>query len=219
MVALGVVAAVVVVVVVVTAGRRLHGALHALQIVAADAENVVDGHLSALRARDGGHLVDGADAGLQPRQLRLRHQVRLVEDDAVRVRQLLQGLVGRVAVVALVQVARHVLGVHHRHNTVQAHDGAHVLVREGADDGRGVGQPCGLDHDVVKVLAAVLKQVKDHVDEVAAYGAAEAAVVEHHDGVLRVLRHGDELAVDVNLSKLVLDDGHPAAVVLGQQVV
>mmetsp|Transcript_7831 Transcript_7831/g.19510 ORF Transcript_7831/g.19510 Transcript_7831/m.19510 type:complete len:407 (+) Transcript_7831:470-1690(+) len=202
--------------------RDIELLLHVLQVEAAHPQHVVHRHLGALRARDVRHLVDGAQPPLQHRQILGRHQVGLVEDDAVRVRDLRHRLVHHVLLFLVVQVAHHVLGVNHRHHAVQPHLVGQRLVHvEGGDDGSGVGQARGLDHDVVKLSLAVVQAV-ERLDEVVAHGAAQAAVGQLHHGVARALHRlllHYQLAVNVDLAKLVLNHSNAAAVVLGENVV
>src|ERR1019366_5695330 len=81
--------------------------------------------------------------------------------------------------------------------------------------GRGVREAGGLDDDAVK-LVAPLHQAVDDADQVAAHGAADAAVV--HLEHLLVGVH-DEVVVNAQFAELVDDDGIFAAVVLGQDAV
>ena len=78
-----------------------------------------------------------------------------------------------------------------------------VVGEEGLGDGPGVGKAGGLDEDVVEAIAA-LHELAEDADEVAADGAAEAAVVHLEDFLVRV---DDEGVVDADLAELVLDDG------------
>ena len=89
----------------------------------------------------------------------------------------------------------------------------HVLVdEEGLRDRGGVGEAGGLDDDGVE-LALALHQPFDDADEVAAHGAADAAVVhlEHF-----LVGADDELVVDADLAELVDDHGVALAVRLAR---
>ncbi len=90
-----------------------------------------------------------------------------------------------------------------------------VVDEEGLRDRAGVGQAGRLDEDVVE-LVAPLHQVAEDADEVAADGAADAAVVHLEDLFLGA---DDELLIDADLAELVLDDGDALAVLLGEDVV
>ena len=64
----------------------------ALEVEAVDAEDLVQRHVGALSAGDGGQWVEGAQAGLDRVQLDLGDEVGLVEDDLVGEGDLLAGL-------------------------------------------------------------------------------------------------------------------------------
>ena len=80
-----------------------------------------------------------------------------------------------------------------------------LVAFQGGDDRRGVREARRLEHDGVE-LRALLDQTAERAHEVAADGAARAAVVHLDEVLLRrhVLAH--ELLVDVDLAELVLDD-------------
>ena len=93
---------------------------------------------------------------------------------------------------------------------------ADVLVdEEGLRHRRRVGQAGGLDDDGVE-LALAPHQALDDADQVAAHGAADAAVVhlEHF-----LVGADDQLVVDADLAELVDDHGVFLAVRLGQDAV
>ncbi len=92
----------------------------------------------------------------------------------------------------------------------------HVLVdEEGLRDRRGIGEAGRLDDDGVE-LALALHQPFDDADQVAAHGAADAAVVhlEHF-----LVGADDELVVDADLAEFVDDHGVALAVLLGEDAV
>ncbi len=86
---------------------------------------------------------------------------------------------------------------------------------EGLGDGRRIRQAGGLDEDGVEAVLA-LHQPAEDAEEIAAHGAADAAVV-HLEDLLVAL--DDELVVHADLAELVFDDGDLAAVLLGQDAV
>ena len=90
-----------------------------------------------------------------------------------------------------------------------------VVEEERLGDRAGVGQAGRLDQDVVE-LVPPLHQVAEDADQVAADGAADAAVVHLEDLFLGA---DDEVLIDADLAELVLDDGDPLAVLGGQDVV
>lgn len=98
------------------------------------------------------------------------------------------------------------LRVDDRDDPVETELGAELrLEEECLDDRRGVGEARGLDDDVVEGSLATLQKVPQHAHEVAADGAAQAAVI-HHDDFFRVelLAGRNKLAVDVGSAELVL---------------
>src|SRR6185436_3009321 len=83
----------------------------------------------------------------------------------------------------------------------------------------GIGHAGGLDDDAVELeraLAALVLQAAEDLDEVAAHGAADAAVVHLDDAFVRLF---DDLAVDADLAELVLDHGDLLAVVFLEDAV
>ena len=94
--------------------------------------------------------------------------------------------------------------------------GLHVVVgEEGLRDGAGIGQAGGLDQDAVELVLA-LHQPFDDADQVAAHGAADAAVVHLEDFLVGI---DHEVVVDAQLAELVHDDGVFLAVLLAQDAV
>ena len=135
----------------------------------------------------------------------LGHEIDLVEHDHVREGDLVLGL-GRV-----LQAVGQPFGVRHRHHRVEARGIGHVLVHEERlGDGSGIGEAGGLDDDRVELALALHQPVED-ADEVAAHGAADAAVV-HLEHLL--VGADDELVVDADLAELVDDHGVALAVLL-----
>mmetsp|Transcript_150097 Transcript_150097/g.418195 ORF Transcript_150097/g.418195 Transcript_150097/m.418195 type:complete len:227 (-) Transcript_150097:319-999(-) len=154
----------------------------------------------------------------------LIHQVALVQKDSVSKCDLLNGLVLHSIGLFLVKVRNDVLGVHHGEDAVQGHVFLHKVVREeGLGHRRRVRQASCLDQHSVQELAG-LRHVLDHLleagDQVAAHGAADAAVVHLHDVLLGRQGAGfEELVVDADLAKLVLDDSYALPMVLLQDPV
>ena len=140
----------------------------------------------------------------------VRDQVQLVQHDYVGEGDLLAGLG------AVLQPGQQVLGVSHRDDGVQAGLGAHALVHEeGLRHGAGIGQAGGLDDDAVEPAAA-LHQPADDADQVAAHGAADAAVV-HLEHFLVGVHH--QVVVHAELAELVDHHGVFLAVVFSQDAV
>ena len=90
-----------------------------------------------------------------------------------------------------------------------------LVHEEGLRHRRGVGEAGGLDDDGVELAFAPHEPVDD-AHQVAAHGAADAAVVHLEHFLVGV---DDELVVDADLAELVDDDGVFLAVRLGQDAV
>ena len=90
----------------------------ASQVESADVEHLRERHHAEARLEHLGGRVDGCEAGAHGGQLHRRHQVRLVQQHAVRKRQLLHGLILHALRLGLVQVQRHVLGVYDGENGI-----------------------------------------------------------------------------------------------------
>ena len=86
---------------------------------------------------------------------------------------------------------------------------------EGLRHRRRIGQPRGLDDDGVE-LALALHQAVENADEVAAHGAADAAIVHLVDFLVGL---DDQIIVDADLAEFIDDDGVFLAVGLGQDAV
>ncbi len=154
--------------------------------------------------------VDGADARLDLAQLRRRHEIGLVDDDDVGEGDLVLRLRG------VAQPRGEPLGVGDRHHRVEPGRLLHVLVdEEGLRHRRRVGEAGRLDDDRVEP-ALPLHQPFDDADEVAAHGAADAAVVhlEHF-----LVGADDEFVVDADFAELVDDDRVALAVRLAEDAV
>ena len=154
--------------------------------------------------------VDGADAALDLGQLSGVHQIGLVEDDHIGEGDLVLGL-GRV-----LQAVAEPFGVGHGHDSVKARALLHVLVHEeGLGDGGGVREARGLHDDRVE-LALALHQAFHDADEIAAHGAADAAVVHLEDFLVRA-HH--EVVIDADLAEFVDDDRVALAMLLAEDAV
>ena len=182
----------------------------AVEIEGAALQHVRKRDLAALGAVQLGVRIDAANPRLDFGKLRLGDEVGLVEHDDVGERDLVLGL-GRV-----LQPVAQPLGVGHRHDRVEPGVLLHVLVdEEGLRHRRRIGEPGGLDDDGVE-LALALHQAVEDAHEVAAHGAADAAIVhlEHF-----LVGADDEVVVDADLAEFVDDDGVFLAVVFRQDAV
>ena len=102
------------------------------------------------------------------------------------------------------------LGIHDGDDRIQAGLRLDVVIdEEGLRHRGGIGQAGGLDDDAVE-LVAPLHQPADDADQVAAHGAADAAVVHLEHFLVAV---HDEVVVDAEFAELVDHHGVFAAVV------
>ena len=182
----------------------------AIEVEGADAEHLVDRHIGIAGSEHLGGGIDGAHPTLDALEFGGCHQVGLVEQDHVGEGDLFAGFIHLVEV--LLDVAR----IDDGHDGVEHELLLEVVVQEeGLRDRAGIGHPGGLDDDVVE-LVAPLEQLAQDAQQVAAHGAADAAVVGLEDLFFGA---DDELVVDADLAELVLDHGDALAVVLGKNAV
>src|SRR5205085_6534207 len=114
---------------------------------------------------------------------------------------------------AVVEAGQNVLGVDHGGDGIQLGARLDVVVgEEGLRDGGWIGEAGGFDQDGVELVLA-LHQTRKNADQIAAHGAADAAVVHLEDFFVGV---DDEIVVDADLAELVDDDGVFLAVLLAQ---
>ena len=140
----------------------------------------------------------------------LAHEIGLVQHDDVGEGDLVLGF-GRI-----LQPVAQPFGVGDRHHRVEPRMLLHVLVdEEGLRHRRRIGEARGLDDDGVELALALHQPVED-AHQIAAHGAADAAVVhlEHF-----LVGADDEIVVDADLAELVDDHGVFLAVVLRQDAV
>ncbi|MCY1225695.1 hypothetical protein D9M72_378990 [compost metagenome] len=108
------------------------------------------------------------------------------------------------------------LGIDQRNDRVELGLGAHVIVHEeGLGDRHRIGKAGRLDDDRVEAAGAA-HQALDHADQVAAHGAADAAVVHLVDFLVGF---HDQVVVDADLAELVDDDRVFATMVLAEDAV
>ena len=182
----------------------------AIEIEGVAAEHLVERDLRARGLVHFGIRVDAADAGLDFAQLLGRHQIGLVDQDDVGEGDLVLGL-GRV-----LEPVVEPFGVGDRHHRIEPRLAADVFVdEEGLRHRRRIGEASGLDDDGVELALAPHQAVED-AHQVAAYGAADAAVVhlEHF-----LVGADDKVVVDADFAEFIDDDGVFLAVRLGQDAV
>ena len=182
----------------------------AVEIEGTAAEHHVERHRTALGAVQLGIGIDAADARLDFGEFGRRHEVRLVQENdvgegdlAFRFRRVLQprGEPFRIG---------------DRDDGVEPGRGADIGVdEEGLGDGGRIGETRRLDDDRIE-FAAPLHQPLEDADEIAAHGAADAAVVHLEDFLVGA---DDELVVDADFAELVDDDGIALPVRLGEDAI
>mmetsp|Transcript_25675 Transcript_25675/g.76604 ORF Transcript_25675/g.76604 Transcript_25675/m.76604 type:complete len:356 (-) Transcript_25675:8-1075(-) len=170
--------------------------------------------------------VEAGDHVLDPGELQLADQIRLVQDYHIRILDLLHQQVREAllfwATGNRLQIVEEVGGVHHRHARVQPRQVAEglplavrlvvlvVLVARSEHPGhlRRLRDARGLDDHVVELL--LLGQSDDLLHQVAPERAAHAPVV-HRDHVVALHQIGmpDEALVDVELGHVIDDHGAP----------
>jgi hypothetical protein len=140
--------------------------------------------------------IDLPDARFDRCKLVGGNQIGLVEEHDVGEGELL------LRFVSMIDLAQEMLGIDHGHDGVELGLAADIFVHEeGLRDRRRIGEPGGLDQDPVEATLAPHQPGED-ADEIAADGAADAAVVHLENLFVRV---DDEVIVDADLAEFVDD--------------
>src|SRR5215472_2218618 len=206
-----IVVVIVIVVMVSAVAEEFRLDLHdAVEVEGIAPEHLRQGNPAALGLVQLGVRIDAADARLHLAERVGFDQIGLVEQDDVGERDLILCL--RRVLEAVLQP----LGVGDRDHRVELGLAADIVVHEERlRHRRGVREPRGLDDDGVE-LALPAHQPVDDAHEVAAHGAADAAVVH-----LEYFFVGadDEVVVDADLAEFVDDDGVLLPVRLRQNAV
>ena len=179
-----------------------------IRLEQADAEDERE-RKAALRGLDDPRaLLDPADAALDRPQTRRVDQVALVEQHHVAVAQLIaRGL-------ALEQIEAEAAGVRDGDDRIDAGELPELRAQEGQHHRQRIGEPGGLDHEVVDP-AVTGENPEDRIDEIVVDRAADAAVFQLHHVVVG---GDDQLAVDAEFAELVDDDGGAQSVLVGEDV-
>ena len=182
----------------------------ATEVEAADVEDVVErdvGVLGAVDFRDG---VNGAYPEFEGVEFGGGDEVGFVENDDVGEGELLDGFV------VGAEVLEDMFGVDDGDDSVEAEVGLHFVVGEKRlRDGTGIGEAGGLDENAVELVLALHETAED-ADEIAADGAADAAVVHLEELFVGL---DDELVIYADLAEFVFDDGEFLAVLLGEDAI
>ncbi len=186
----------------------LHGPV---EIKATDIEDLFDFDLCVGRAVDFGQRIHVADALLQSIEFFRRCEIAFVQQNDVGKSDLLLGFAALV-----VDVQEDVLRINEGDHGVDEEFFLHLRIgEEGLDDGAGIGETGRLDEDVIELIPA-LHQIAQDADQIAADGAADAAVV-HFKELFFGVDH--EFMIDADLAELVLDHGDAQAMIFGENAV
>mmetsp|Transcript_37198 Transcript_37198/g.120415 ORF Transcript_37198/g.120415 Transcript_37198/m.120415 type:complete len:471 (+) Transcript_37198:70-1482(+) len=198
----------------------------ALQVEAVDTQHRPDRHVGVGAPLDRREAVDAAQPRLDAVELlRLRDEVRLVQQQPVGEGDLRDRLVDNPLRLHSVEVPLDMLRVDEGHDPVEARKAPDLCVREKRLRHRRRIRHAGrLDDDPIQVQLSrsdTLAELIKNCNEVLPHRAADAAVQDLHNLLvgleLRVLL--EELVVDGNVAKLILDDGNLLAVGRRQDVV
>ena len=180
------------------------------QIESVQVDHLIDRQIGLLGMQELGDRIDSSNLAFQMSQLVGRHQVGLVEDDAVGESDLRLGLG------CIVQMEGDVLGVDQGDDAVEAEAALDFLIaEEGLSDRAGIGQ-AGRFHQHIVELIPALHELAEDSDEIAAHSAAKATIVHLEDLLVGL---DDQFVVDTDLTELVLDDRNPLPVVGCQDAV
>ncbi len=141
------------------------------EVEGTEAQQLVDRHVGVLRAMDLCRAVDGAHLRLDTRERRFVDEIGLVEHEYIRERDLL----GRLARAR--ELPLEVTRIDQRDDGIEHELLAQLVVeKEGLRDRPRIGQPGGLDQHAIELVAAA-HELPEDAQQVAAHGAADAAVV------------------------------------------
>ena len=108
------------------------------------------------------------------------------------------------------------LGIDQCNHRIEHRFAADVVIHEESLGNRhGIGKPCRLDDNGIEPPGTA-HQALHHADQVAAYGAAYAAIVHF---INFFVQFDDQIVVDTDLAKFVDDDSIPLAVIFTQDAV
>ena len=182
----------------------------AAEVEAADIEHAVDGNVAVARPVDPGRGIHPVQAGFEAVELSGAGEVGLVEKQDVGEGDLFLRLL------AVVEVLGGIPGVDHGDDAIEPVGIADLGIgEESLCHGAGVGEAGGLDQHAIETILP-LEQPAEDAEQIAAHGAAEAAVIHGEDLLVGL---DDELVVDAHFAEFVLDDGDPPAVLFGEDAV
>jgi len=181
-----------------------------IKVKAADIENFGKLDLCIGSAVNPGHGVNPAQASLKRIEFCGRSEIALVEEDHVGEGDLF------LCFIAVIEVKQDVPCIHERDDCINQELCLHLIVGEKClHDGSRVSETRGFDENAIELVPA-FHQIAEDADEVAAHGAADAAVVHLKEFLFRV---DHEFVVDADLSKFIFDHGDSQAVLFGEDAV
>ena len=182
----------------------------AIEIKTADVEHVIERDIAILRAMDLRERVHAVQTLLERIDLSWFYQISLVEQDHIGKRDLL------LRFVFSVEMLENVFRVDDGHDGIETELSFHFVVGEEClCDGCGVRHAGGFDQDGVEFVLT-LEQAAENANEVAAHGAADAAVVHLEDFLVTL---DDELIVHADFAEFVFNHGDLFAVLLREDAV
>ena len=182
----------------------------AIKIETTDVEHGGDRNTRILAAVDFSNAVHGADTGFERIEIGGGGEVGFIQQNDIRECYLADGLV------AGVEVELDVAGIDECDDGVEGKFFLHFVIdEEGLYDGSGISETRGFYQDVIELCTAFY-QAADDSDEVAADGAADAAVIHFEYFFIRV---DDEIMVNADFAKFIFDHRDAEAVVFGQDAV
>lgn len=148
-------------------------------------------HLGLLRLDQLREAVDRVDTSFDRLDLLWRCQVHLIDQNLIGEGDLLHRFVHSPFRLDLVQVLLDMLHVDHADNPVDPEIPCHLLVTmEGEAHRSWVGEACGLDQNVVKLVLA-LGHLMEGFDQVIAHGAAHTSIGHRDDVLIHPAWHSD----------------------------
>ncbi len=182
----------------------------AAKVEAAEVKHAVQGQVGVGGAVNGGEGVDLADTAFDRFEFGGGNKVGFVEDEDIGEGELFTDFV------LGIKVEGEVFGVDHGDDSIHLEFFLESVVdKEGLDDGTGIGQAGCFDEDAVEAVFSFEEGAED-ADQVAADGAADAAVVHFEDFLVGT---DDQLMVYTDFAEFVFDHSDAMAVVLTQNAV
>lgn len=190
--------------------KRAVDGQRALQIEGADIEHAIDGYIRILRAENTSCAVDGANPTLDAFELGFTDEIGLVEQNDVREGNLLARLFH------FIEMFLDVSRINQRDDGIKQELLLEVIVQKKCLCNRArVRHAGGFDNDVIELVTA-LQQLSENTQQIATYGAADAAIVGLEDFFFGT---DYQLVIHTDLTEFVFDDRDALAVVLREDAI